>query len=433
MGLLTDTIRALVPSRKSAVGATVPFFQDGKAQLPNFQYETLVREGYTKNEIVFACIEEWATDIAEPDIIAVQGDETLDAHPALDLLSNPNPWLSFSALVSGIEMYLRIAGNAYIEKVRAGATNVVQLWLLRPDRVRIIPDRQKYIGGYEYRYGAETYVLPPEDVIHLKTRHPLDDFYGMPPLMAAAARTDIDNFMRDTVKSFLQNSGIPGGVLTLSQTLSTQEKELLRTRFRTDFGGRNAGNILLAENNASADWKPMAMPLGARGLVIPELDEIDEARIAMVYRVPLSLVGARLGMSSSSYGNRRSDREFFTEQQLVPEWGSLASSLTRGLMLEFRDAKTRIKFDLDTVRALSTDRDALHKRVSQTFMSSLTSFEESRDALGYPRTVKPDDIFLVPSNMVPMKASDLLAAEPAAPAPAPSPNGKVVPQPEPVA
>lgn len=429
MGLLRETLTTILPARKSAFGATVPVFQVGRAQFPNFQYETLVKEGYSKNEIVHACIEEWATDIAEPDVVAVRGGEVLAVHPAVDLLTHPNPWLSGSDFMSGIEMYLRLAGNAYIEKVRSRAGRPVELWLLRPDRVKVIPDAQRYIAGYEYRLGAETFTIPADDMVHFKIRHPLDDYYGMPPLMAAGARVDIDNFLRDVVKAFLMNTGIPSGILTLTQKMEDQEKELLRSRFTETYGGRNAGRIIVADDGAEASFTPMSMPLGARGLVVPELDEIDESRIAMVFRVPQSLVGTRLGMASSSYANRRTDREFFTEQQLVPEWVRLADSLSRALVPEFEGERPRLyrgtclKFDLTTVRSLSAHQDALYKRTAQAVQAGLISLEEGRDALGYRHQIDPADTFLIPANIVPMSGRQvLMETQPQAPA-GPSRNG----------
>ena len=73
--------------------------------------------------------------------------------------------------------------------------------------------------------------------------------------------------------------------------------------------------------------KPVLSQMGQRGLVVPELDEINEARLAMPFGVPLSIIGARLGMASSSYGNRKSDREGFWDETLSPLYKELAGPL----------------------------------------------------------------------------------------------------------
>jgi hypothetical protein len=40
-----------------------------------------------------------------------------------------------------------------------GARKVVELWPLRPDRMWVIPDRERHIRGWEYRLGADVYTL----------------------------------------------------------------------------------------------------------------------------------------------------------------------------------------------------------------------------------------------------------------------------------
>ena len=65
MGLLSDTFKALAPRRTTAVGATVPTWQDGVPQSPyQSNYNRFVLEGYSSNEIAYACIEMKATSAA---------------------------------------------------------------------------------------------------------------------------------------------------------------------------------------------------------------------------------------------------------------------------------------------------------------------------------------------------------------------------------
>jgi len=410
--MLKRTLGSFVAKQNAA--ALIQPWQAGRAQLPDQSFETIFREGYAKNEIVFACVEEWATDFAEAELRAYRntpnGPEVVENHPAVVLWNSPNPWLSGDDLAGGLQMYKRLAGNTYLLKVRSGSGRVVQIWLLRPDRVKVIPDADKYIAGYEYRNGSATALIPAADIIHLKTRHPLNDWYGMAPLMAASGRTDIDNFMRDIIKGFLRNSGVPAGILRIQGEVSEQEKMLFRSRFRLDFGGENAGNVMVVKGGKDGvEYTPLAMSLGARGLVIPELDEIDEARIAMVFRVPPSILNSRIGMNSSSYGNRKSDREEFTQRQLVPEWQSVASALTQSLLPEFGGADF-LAFDFTTVQALQQDMDALSTRVRAEVQCGIRSVEEGRRALSLLAKPSAGETFLIPNNFVPVP-SDQLDAE----------------------
>lgn len=413
--MLARTIGSLGKAQTRQAVALLSAVQAGQAAFADYSYEALYREGYSRNEIVFACIEEWATDFAEPKLQAynwtANGAELVPNHPAVAIWNNPNPWLSGDDLQAGLQMYKRLAGNAFMLKVRSGARKVVEYWLLRPDRVKVVPAREGGVSHYEYNGGSGPEPIPAADIIHLRTRHPFNDFYGMPPLMAAAGRVDIDNFMRDVVKGFLHNSGVPAGILRLRAQISEQDKELFRSRFRADFAGGNAGNVMVVTGDKdSASYEPLALPLGARGLVIPELDEIDEARIPMVFRVPPSILGSRLGMNSSSYGNRKSDREEFTQRQLVPEWQSVASALTQSLLPDFGGADF-LAFDLSTVAALQEDMKSVSDMVIAQVNAGLLSREEGRKRLGYPPKAEMGDTFMIASNYVPMSGAALQSGD----------------------
>ncbi len=173
---------------------------------PPSSYHRNAREGYMLDEIVFDCVEFRATSAGEPPIVAYRhgSDEKLDQHPAVALLNNPNPFMGRT-----LSMFTDIGGNAYVEKVRSAAGKVVELWPLRPDRMRVIPDRQKFIGAYRYEIGEQWFTIPAENVIHFKTRHPLDDYYGLPPLAVIAGRVDLDVWTRRFTESFFRNAGVP--------------------------------------------------------------------------------------------------------------------------------------------------------------------------------------------------------------------------------
>jgi len=405
MGLIAKSVQSVVPMMRNAA-STIPIWQSGTAQLPGVTYEVYAREGYQKDEIVFACIEALATSAAEPRIVgrtrAKGGTLEVPDHKLIRLLNRPNPFLSRFQFWATIIMHLYLAGNAYVEKVRSSADSVVQLWIMRPDRVRVVPDRNRFISHYTYNIGGEQFPIPVADVIHFKMRNPLDDFYGQPPMLAASGRIDIDNYMRDFVKSFFQNAGVPAGLLSVKQKMTADQKAEIKGRFRSEFGGPRGWHDLLILDQAEASYTPMTMALGARGLATPELDEIIEARTAMVFGVPLSLIGARLGMASSSYANRRSDREMFWDETLAPLYRMLAETLDTFLLPDF-PGLDEVVFDLSDVHALQEDVDKIHKRIRDDYLGSIITREEARLSIGRAAEAE-GGTYLVPSNMEPVGA-----------------------------
>lgn len=433
MGLIASTLSALAPrrglSQKVAAGAAIQTWQAGTPQYPQYSYERFARDGYGRNELVYACIEELASSASEPRLAAyrdIQPDpERVPSHSSLDLLNHPNQWMSRYAFMAAIVLYRSLAGNVFIEKVRSQAGKVVELWLLRPDRIRIIPDLQKHIRGYLYEIGAQKFTIDAADIIHIKTNNPLDDFYGMPPLLAAAQRVDVDNFMRQFVASFFSNAGVPAGLLNIKKTLEADDRMVLDAQYRSQFGGSSGWHGLMVLDGTEAEFTPLGMPVGERGLAMPSLDEISEARIPMVFGVPLELIGARLGMVHGNRSTTKEARASFWDETLTPLYTEISEAITLGLRDDFPDVDYW-EFDYSKVKALAEDEDAKHKRIREDLAAGLITLEEAREALGHEPNPKKGDTFMLASTVVPwpVDSEDPLGSAPALDPNQVDPNGQ---------
>lgn len=427
MGILSDTFTMLgsvLPERKIAVGAAVQTWESGTPQQPKQSYYRFATEGYSGNEIVYAAIEELATSAAEPRIAAmVKKDgkpEKLDTHEVLDLLEHPNPFLDRFSLWATVIMHLMISGNAYIQKERSAVGRVVELWTLRPDRMFVIPDEVVHLRGYEYRLGAEQYFLPARDVIHIKLRHPTNDWYGLSPLAVAAQRVDTDNAARAFVGAFFRNSGVPAGLLTLTKSMKPAERTMIQDKFRNEYGGPTGWHGIAVLDATEATYTPMGMPLGERGLVLPELDEISESRIAAVFGVPLELIGSRLGMIHGNRSTTKEARAGFWDETLAPLYQQLGAVLSTGLVDEFVGFDY-LEFDLSTVKALQEDQDAKHKRIRDDMLAGIYCVQEARQQLGSDPEYPAGAILVMPDNISGLPADQLDA--PPAPTPLAAPGG----------
>lgn len=415
---MIDRVLALVPERKVALGSIVPVGQEGVPQIQRESYYRFAREGYSANELVYACVEELATSAAEPRMAAYvkknTGLEKLDTHKVVDVLESPNAFLDGFGLISTIIMHMAVSGNAYVEKVRSRAGNVVELWPLRPDRMYVIPDAQKYIRAWEYRIDGRQYFVDPKDIIHFKHRNPLDDYYGLPPLAPCAPRVDTDNFMRAFTGAFFRNAGVPAGILTVNRTTTQAERDLINSRLRIETGGPSGWHNIAIFDKLDATFTPMGMALGERGLVLPELDEIDESRIAMAFGVPLQLIGSRLGMQHNTYASYREARASFWDETLMPLYRMIASKLTQTLVPEFDMLAPldEIQFDMSSVGALQEDVDAQHTRIREDVKAGLLSVQEGRQELGRDPDFEPDAVLLVPQTLVPLPVEQLTQPRP---------------------
>jgi HK97 family phage portal protein len=460
MGTIADVFWAVVRRPSRAMPPITPAWQQWGGT-PQGSYMGYSR-AYMRNEIVFSCIEMLATSAGEPHIVGrrwqrespmIRNEEQrllargvslqdcyarmvrngfyrdLPNHPLIRLLSNPNPFMSRGQMWGTIVMDRALAGNSYLLKARTqggpfgGA--VGELWRLRPDRVRIIPDANKYISAYEYRTGSEAIVYPPEDIIHFKTRNPLNDYYGMPPLMAVAGRVDIDDYMQGFLRSFFERGGTgPGSILTVKNKLSDEAKREISERFRRQFGPGGYHEMLIMDQ-AESTYQQMGLNRGLRDALPKEIDNVTEARIAMVFGIPGSILGLLIGYESSSYANKRQDWQVFWDLTMTPLLSDLDDVLNLSLVPDFGGID-EVLFDLSDIRALQEDVDKIHERIRKNVAAGLQSWEEGRDGIGLDPNPK-EGTFLIPANIVPTQREDL--EEPPEPPPAIAPVMPALPEP----
>ncbi|HAM39898.1 MAG TPA: hypothetical protein DCP69_00795 [Candidatus Omnitrophica bacterium] len=446
MGLIADTLR---------IGNRAPAFVQSQggwgSAPPQTSYLNFAR-AYATNEIVFAAIELLASSAGEPHISgrrwrrnkatirSLYADymskgltrpnarlvengfvEELDNHPLVRLLNAPNPFMSRGQMWGTVVMDRCLAGNSYLYKARVQngplKGTVAELWRLRPDRVRAIPDPAKFISGYEYNLGTEKIIYPASDIIHFRTRNPLNDYYGMPPLMAISGRIDIDGYMKDFLKGFFENGGTgPGAILTVKGTLSAATREKIDAEHDQRFGNPSRPGKLMILDNTESTYQQMGLNRGLRDALPKELNAMQESRIAMAFGIPGSILGLLIGYESSSYANKRADWQVLWDVTMAPMLSDLDDVLNLSLIPDFGGID-EVYFDLDDIKALQEDVDKIQKRERENFQAGAISLEEFRDAIGRDPDIK-EGTFFVPSNIQPVEFDDLCSEPEPMPMPA---------------
>ncbi|CAI2719747.1 phage portal protein [Nitrospina watsonii] len=361
-------------------------------------YESLAREGYMQNSVVHACVKEIAEAAAGVPWSLYQrkadGDlEEVSAHPLLKLFDRPNPFQGKFELIERCVAHLYLSGNAYVEAVgpesRAAhaKTPPTELYALRPDRITILPDPTRFIRGYEYTVGGQTVRFAPEQVLHLKLFHPLDDWYGLSPVQVAALSVDKMNASDKWNAALLQNSAVPSGALVSKKRLTDEQYTRLKDEMRDQVQGiANARTPLLLEEDI--EWKEI-------GLSPRDMDWIDGLRfsalqIAQIYNVPPELIG----LQPATYSNRREARKALYTEVVLPVLARLRDAFNNWLLPRFGETLF-LDYDADRIEALSEDRDSLWRRAVQSHFLTLN---EKREMVGYDAVPDGNRVFL-PQNL----------------------------------
>jgi len=265
-------------------------------------FDSYADEGYRQNAIVYRCVNEIANGAASIPFKAFQGDTELDQHPILSLLNRPNPTQAGVEYFQSLYSFLLLSGNSYAVRSDIGNTPR-ELHLLRPDRMRVKPSKTAMPEGYEYVIRGtvvQTYDSDPvtgeSEVKHLKLWNPLDDYYGLSPLMAAAVDVDNHNAINKHNIALLENGARPSGAIVFKpmndrgipmQLNDAQRKQLSEDVDNRFSGPNNAGRPLLLEGDF--DWKEMG--LSPRDMDFLQQKHLAAKDIALCFGVPSQLIG----------------------------------------------------------------------------------------------------------------------------------------------
>ena len=353
----------------------------GRARWTPNDYASLAREGYQKNAVAYRCIRMIAEAAASaPFAVFVEGVRD-EAHPLARLIRRPNPEQSGAELMEAVYGALQVSGNAYVEATgdADGDGAPDELWALRSDRVKVVPGRSGWPEAWDYsvdgrsvRIGRAADGWAP--VMHLKLWHPLDDWYGLSPMEAAAQGVDAHNAAGAWNKALLDNAARPSGALVYGaqkgERLTDGQFEALKDQLSSAYSGtENAGRPILLEGGM--DWKPLSLTPAEMDFVAGKHAAARE--IALAFGVPPQLLGIP---GDATYANYREANTAFWRQTIAPLVRKAAGAMTG--WLEGRFPGCEVRADLEAVPALQPERDALWARLEAA--SFLTDEERRRMA-----------------------------------------------------
>lgn len=389
--LLSKTKRA---GREEKASASAPLLVQFGARQPKFtprQYDQLAKEAYQKNVIAYRCIRLISQNAAAVPWVVYKGKgsarQRLEEHALVSLLAQPNPMQGGAELFAAIYGFYLIAGNSYIEAVCAGGSVPRELWTLRPDRMRVIPGQQGVPAAYRYQVGGAAVdftvdtVNGASDVLHLKAFHPLDDWYGMSPLEAAAASIDQHNDAATWNASLLQSSGRPSGALVykpphgdMQATLTEEQRAALKDELENFFSGADhAGRPLVLEGGL--DWREMS--LSPKDMDWLAGKDVSAREIALAFHVPPQLVGIE---GSLSFANFEQARLALFDDAVLPLLDHVKDELNHWLAPRF-GADIQIDYDVDKIEAFAARREKIWQRINDAHFMTIN---EKRAALGLP-------------------------------------------------
>lgn len=408
-----------VPIQESkAAFDLVPVGVQGRPQYPDRNIEELFKH-YTRNEIVYTCVEVKATTAIDPRLMVQQRkgkDEwaEVEGHPMRRLMMRPNPDMDEAAFTQSVITCIDVAGVFYAEIVRGNGGLPTELHPLNPAKVAAIVGSKGRIEAYEFKDGNNKVRIPAEDMLVRRKWNPYSKYWGLSPLSVALASVDADNAQTDYLRSFFNNGGVPPGFLKLKKKLTQEQADIVRAKWRSRYarawGGVQHDVGVLDED---ADYMKTGMNLDE--LDSESIRGLTEARIAMPFRVPPLIIYAYTGLLRATYSNLKEAWSNFWDATLTPMYKDYRTWLTWSLLSQFVNEeliygeRIRLNWDMSQVAALNEDVSEIHKRARENFKAGGLTLNEYRAKIGE----KPDpvgDYYLRPSSFAVVRLGEETAA-----------------------
>ncbi len=362
--------RGRVPLAPGITQGWYPAFETG--QLPQgYEYTRAIAEGFLANPIAQRSVRIAAESIGQAPLTC--------SDPRLTALVTATS--AGQSLIETLAAQLLLHGNGYVQIIKNASGAPVELFALRPERVKVVTGADGWPCGYDYTVQGRTARIALEDedgwpgIIAIRSMHPLDDHCGAGALQAAWQAVMIHNAATHWNRALLENAARPSGALVYDTgdgtTLTHDQFERLKRELDAAFSGAaNAGRPMLLDGGLK--WQSMA--LSPADMDFATLKGAAARDIALAFGVPPMLLGLP---GDNTYANYREASRALWRLTLLPLAEKLFAAIRQGLVPWFPDAELGI--DLDRVTALSEDRERLWSQLSD---ADFLTRAEKRQMLG---------------------------------------------------
>ena len=295
-------------------------------------------------------------------------------------VSRPNPDATRLEFYEQIVTSLNLHGNAFILTVRDELGDVIELYCINPQNVRIRrpnADAEIYyevtIGtnsqnslydGLQSAEGAtKTMILTKREMLHIPLFRLPGQLLGLGPI--GAARITLGSAMAAEVyaASYFGNAANPGGVIESPGEMTEEQiTDIARNWNLSHTGPYRAGKLGILTGGAS--FKPLT--LNAADAQLLEVRRFGVEEIARLFRVPISLLGHPVA-GAMSFASVEAQNLSFVQHSLRP----LLERIEQALSPLLPEPDGFIKFNLDALlRGTTLERyEAYTKGLNEGFLS----------------------------------------------------------------
>lgn len=416
MGFLSGVFRSRDKPADRTVGSGYSFFMGVSA---SGKYVT--ERSAMQMTAVYSCVRILSEAVASLPLQFYRytgdgGKEKAVGHPLYFLLHDePNPEMTSFVFRETLMTHLLLWGNAYSQIIRNGKGEVVALYPLMPDRMKVDRDENGRLY-YEYTvYEADDVSgrkgtdktgrivrLQPADVLHIPGLG-FDGLVGYSPIAMAKNAIGLAIATEEYGSKFFANGAAPSGVLEHPGTIKDPSR--VRESWQATFGGSgNANKIAVLEEGMK--YTPISISPEQAQFLETRKFQIDE--IARIFRVPPHMIG---DLEKSSFNNIEQQSLEFVKYTLDPWVSRWEQAMMRALLTEDEKKKYFFKFNVDGL--LRGDYQSRMNGYATARQNGWMSANDIRELENLDRIPAEEggDLYLINGNMTKLADAGIFAAD----------------------
>ena len=356
-------------------------------------------EYYATSALIYSAVKLRADSIVRPPLCFYQvkdknKEELSPDHPLSQLMRKVNPFWTRGDLWRATSTYLDLWGSAYWILTK-DTSLPSEIWVARPDRMRIVSDNEGNIKGYTYQSGiGRSRALLPDEVVWFRHFNPLAEMSALSPIAPLRLSVDMASDALRSNRNLFKNGLLFSNVALQLTAPATDEQiesfyRLLQKRF---VGPEKAHRPLVFYGG---EFKNL-------GFSPKDMEHLNTLRwsledVSRVYGVPAMLLG---DLTHSSYSNFREAQQMFWRNTIVPYLVFLQEEITEMLIRQFGDDLIA-EFDLSQIEALQENFNEVATRQREDVKTGIITINEVRLERGLD-PVSWGDSFWAPLGLYPV-------------------------------
>ncbi len=350
---------------------------------------------------VFACVTLIADDISKQDFRLVERTadgiwQPTESAAFSPVLRRPNRYQTRIEFFKSWVISVLAHGNAYVLLERDQRQVVRALYVLDPSRVAVL---QAPNGDVWYQLKRDDLSRQPQDGIAVPAseiaHHKINTLYhplvGLSPLYASGIAATLGLQVMTNSANFFGNGSKPGGLLIAPPTLTQEQADRLKTKFKAATSGANYGDLMVL--TGGLQYQPTAQT--AVDAQLSEQWKAMAEAICATYHVPPYMVGAG---PYPAYGNFQAISIQYFSQALQNLMTSIQDLVDEALGLTEKIDGRQLGTEFDRDDLLWMDTATMIEVESKKVGSAIGTPNESRQRFNLPPVEGGDDVYSQQQN-----------------------------------